>query len=426
MKKILIVSARHLKENPYREISLVDAFRKHNYIVTFIFPSRNLNKNGYKKEIVNDFYFKKFHIKFVSSYLEMASAIFHNDIILFGSWKQYNKFAKLARTLGKTVLNFNSTSGLDHWGHGVDYSLIKGRFSKRYFIFLQVNQKNNVKIPESKIIITGSIIHIYPTYLKKSIQHNDFIKKYGVSKPIAVLFPKAIGGMEKKVPTWFKNWPPQKCYQYCEQLNIKYKEIIEQLTSNGFDVIVKLHPTAYTEYLTTYNKESKYWKQFSNIKILEADDTYSCYLNMTVGIGITTHSALDTGYYKKPFIYVDSDKFEIPKNNRVFQIQKLTSLPIGPSSHWNKENICLNQWFPSWLGFYCTIDNLKLTLNDIKNNPNTISQEQHEMFMDEFWGGAYNDPVSTIVHETKKIKALKINRSVSQAKFFLKDLLSKW
>ena len=66
----------------------------------------------------------------------------------------------------------------------------------------------------------------------------------------------------------------------------------------------------------------------------------------------------------------------------------LCALPPGPSSDWHKTKGAepINPWFPSWLGYYASVQELQEILLDKIQEP--INEEDRKRFINEFW---YND-----------------------------------
>ena len=404
LRSILLVSARFQKENLYREIALKHIFEKRGIDVKFFLPSRKLNRNGYTDEIVNDTIFKNENARYITSIRQFIKNINKCDAVVFGSWKQYSDIAEIARRKGKMTINFNSTSGLDHWPHSVDYALVKGHFSKRFMLYVQQNLPGHGNLTEDRIHVLGSIIHDAPDYLQQDhfADREAFFRKYNLEleKPLAILFPKGIGTQRAKISMMFREWDSIKCQDWCNRLSQKYKEICTSSNKAEFNLIVKMHPTAYTSYMTNYSDEYKFWSEIKEVSILDVSDTYECYRYMDVGLGVNTHAALDTAYYGKPFIFIDSEEFELPQLPQ-FDFSEIWNMPFGPSSHWDSTPLGLiNPWCPSWLGYYSNIKNLKDLLISLDFSKENIEQSHREIFVKEFWHKNDGKTAERIVDKT--------------------------
>ncbi|RMD56037.1 MAG: hypothetical protein D6828_04340, partial [Nitrospirae bacterium] len=386
MKPLLIISGRYLKENPYRELRLKESFEKHGYEVVLALPSRAINANGYPNEVKDDAVFRRAGAVWLSSEDDYKRYMAKSYCVIFGSWKSYEPLTEMAHMLGKPVLNFNTTSGLDYWPHGVNRGCVKGPFSKRHLLYLQEVLPNYGSLDEKDIIITGSIIHEhYESAKPVDMSYEEFIRYYGLDpiKPVVVFFPKGIGSFRRFIDAWFPAWSEEKRDAYNQWFLDKYAEICFYVKEANCNLIVKMHPTAYTSYLTRSDEEYAYWSRFPWVKVLKPEHTYACYKHATCGIGVNTHSSLDMGYYNKPFIYVDSDLIEQPKHP-VFHVNHLCSLPKGPSSHWHEEpSESVNPRFPSWLGYFCRAKELPTLLNGEVQKP--IPHKYWRMFVEEFW-----------------------------------------
>ena len=400
-KSILFVSGRYVVENPYRELRLKELFESRGKEVLFALPSRNLNQQGYPDSIKLDPVFKVAGAKWLDSVLDFKNWLKDCDGVLFGSWKSYGLLAQMARSSGKAVLNFNSTSGLDHWVHGVSYSCVKGPFSKRQILYYHEQLSGYGNLKKEQIIITGSIIHeryaVNGITSYNKMNREEFCHNYNLDPllPIVVLLPKGIGSLMKKIPRWFPDWDEKKCSAYNEWFLKKYANICKLVNEAECNLIVKMHPSAYASYLSKTNEEYDYWKRFPWVRVLAPEHVHQCYVNCDFGVGINTHSALDFGFFGKPFIYVDSDQIEPPPQLQ-FHINDLCDLPPGPSSEWSKNpRSHINPWFPSWLGFFSRVKDLPELVNGNLNFQ--ITPEDRDRFIREFWYKADGQSANRIV-----------------------------
>jgi len=232
------------------------------------------------------------------------------------------------------------------------------------------------------------------------MDRETFHQHYQLSpeKSTVVLFPKGIKVLEDKIDMWFSDWTIRDREDMKERYRNKYQEIINGVIEAECNLLIKMHPSAYASYRTRSEHEYQFWTQFPGIRILKPEDTYYCFEHLDFGLGINTHSALDLGYFGKPFIYVDSHEFQIPE---ILRINQLTELPPGPSSHWNKGGINeVNPWFPSWLGHYSKVEDLPTLLN----NPGAkiINPVEQKNFIKEFWYSSDGKASDRIVDGVKK------------------------
>ncbi|MFA4826224.1 MAG: hypothetical protein WC593_13820 [Methanoregula sp.] len=388
MKRILIVSGRYQTENPYRELAIKRQFEASGYETVFALPDRTINEHGYEEGEITHNLCKKYGAVIIHSPQDFKQQVRLCDAVLFGSWKTYGSLAKIARTVGRPVLNFNSTSGLDHWPHYVDCAFVKGPFSKRQILYFQNIIQGYGNLRENQIIVTGSVAHEQEQTAKRDalpITKDEFCDFYNfdASRPIITFFPKGIGSFAQKVGTWFKDSTSAKKQEYNDQFIKKYFEICKSVRDSDCNLLIKMHPTAYVSYKCKTDDEYAFWQKIPWAKILDPIHTYDCYRHTDCGIGINTHSSLDLGYFGKPFIYVDSDRFT-PPDAVQFHINHLCSLPLGPSSHWDNVPLTqVNPWFPSWLGLFSRIENLSYVLKT--ELPLKIPEVQKNRFISEFW-----------------------------------------
>ena len=393
MKRIFIISGRYILENPYRELQLKSHFEARGFEVIFGLPGRKLNANGYTEEVKDDRVYWDAGAVWLETEQDYRRWLSICDGVLFGSWKSYDHLADIARSEGKPVVNCNTTSGLDHWPHNVDYALVKSPFMKKILLYLQKKLPNYGNLRESHIVVTGSIIHEHykgRAVFDQSIRSRDsFCEYYNLdpNRPIVLLFPKGIGSFYKKLKAWFPDWDNGKRENYNKKVSDKYVEICNAVNKAGCNLVIKMHPSAYTSYMSRKDDEYAYWSQFPWARVLVPQHTYACYHYGDCGIGILTHSAMDMGYFNKPFIYVDSHEIETPQAPP-FHVSHLCALPPGPSSDWHKTKGAepINPWFPSWLGYYASVQELQEILLDKIQEP--INEEDRKRFINEFW---YND-----------------------------------
>src|SRR3990172_6890204 len=390
MKRIFIISGRYILENPYRELQLKSHFEALGFEVIFGMPGRKLNANGYTEEAKEDRVYWDAGAVWLETEQDYRRWLRICDGVLFGSWKSYDQLAEIAGSEGKPVVNCNTTSGLDHWPQNVDYALVKSSFMKRVVLYLQKKLPRYGTLRESHIVVTGSIIHEH--YKGRAIfdpsirDRTTFCERYNLdpNRPVVVLFPKGIGSFHKKTEAWFPDWDNSKREHYNKKMMDKYASICNAVKNANCNLIIKMHPSAYTSYMSRKDDEYAYWSQFLWARVLIPQHTYACYLYGDCGLGILTHSALDMGYFNKPFIYVDSHEIEKP-SAPPFHLNHLCALPPGPSSHWHQTDGAkpVNPWFPSWLGYYSSVDELPEILNEKIQNP--IPEEDRKRFINEFW-----------------------------------------
>jgi len=430
LKRIFLISGRYLLENPYRELKLKRLFEKKGIDVIFGLPSRKINAFGYTDNVKNDQIFNTGEAVWLDSKRDYLKYLLRSDAVLFGSWKSYLPLTEMAQAMGKPVVNFNTTSGLDHWPHGANYVCVKGPFSRRQMLYLQdkLSQKGSVR--EDHVVITGSIIHEgYQSDGGASpdcLSREAFYEYYHLDpkRPTVIFFPKGIRTFERKISVWFPRWSDQQRAAYNRWFLDKYAQICNAVLETGCNLIIKMHPTAYAAYMTHTHQEYEYWQKFPWANVLAPEHTYACYEYAACGIGINTHSALDLAYFSKPFIYVDSDQIE-PPPAITFHINHLCALPPGPSSHWESSPLeSVNPWFPSWLGYFCRASELSDLISD--TGALKISSDHRSQFIEEFWYKADGKSSERIAEAVVQYVDSLMERPKIRPSVFLRKLLVRY
>ncbi len=384
LKKILLLCGRQLKENRFRELAIKHALENRGVEVRFAVSGRQINRNGYDREDVADAVFRREKTLFLENEWEFRTHMRGCDAVLFGTWKSYQPLVEMARSEGRPTLNYNENGGGDHWPSGVDHCLLRSPWSRRLMYYHQEMMKYERLLTPEQITITGSVMHERVIGEAAALGKEPFCRYYGLdpSRPIAVLFPKGVGAQSKKTPLWFPGWSEKQVDGYNQWFLDKYGEICERVREAGWQLLLKMHPTAYTSYWCKSDEEYAYWQRYPWIKVLEPQHTYDMFRHMDVGLSVTSHAAMDLGYFGKPCLFIDSDLIEPPKLP-MFHIRHLCEIPLGPSSHWHTTPDTGNPWFSSWLGGFCRASELPERLNDPAFLQ--VSEKDWQTFVGEFW-----------------------------------------
>jgi hypothetical protein len=413
LKKILLVSGRSLSENPHRELRIKHLLEQKGVEVVFIVPGRFFNKSAPDHDIVAN-----------SPLLQAEGAVFINgeydfrvqmrgcQVVAFSSWRGYLPLTRIAQSEGRPTINFMGATGVDHWTHGVERCLVSSQFIKEMLEFVHENL-GDPRTPPDQIRVVGSIQYEYPEDHEYGnlADRAAFIDHYGMNpkRPIVVLFPKGIQSFHSKLHIWFPDWDTERVDTYNQRVLDKYGEICHKVREADCNLLIKMHPSAYASYKCMKEEEDKYWKQYPWAKVVLPEHSQYMFQHADVGIGITTFSALDMGYFGKPFIYVDSDIIDPPSIPEFSIIQQSKLIP-GPSSHWHSTPLTSNPWFHSWLGAACRVEDLPEYLQDPKSSM-PIPARDHRAFIKEFW---YSDD------------GLASERIVDEILSFSAEMLSAW
>ncbi|MBF0628534.1 MAG: hypothetical protein HQL91_09995 [Magnetococcales bacterium] len=406
LKKVLLIAGRYRAENPYLELAVKRRLEAHGIQVILGLPTRAINPACFPDEIRNDPVFQNEGARFLESVGDFVRAMRGCQLVLFSSWKGYAALEQWAAHLGRLTMDFNALVGLDHYGVGRDLCLIKSPVVHRLLLNNPTWWATRPPLPQH-IRMTGSILYEDPEGLASRhgmADRQTFCRHYGFDpeRPIAVLFPKAIIGFRKKVRIWFKDWTETQIDEYNQWFLDHYLAIAQAAKESGCNFMVKLHPSSYASYWCRAEEEYDYWNQYPWIKILDTIHTHPMFHHMDVGLGINTHSAMDTAYFGKPFIYVEADRATLPSLPGFHAKEHGCTLHPGPSSHWHENPTEYpNPWFSSWLGYSARLHELPALLR----NPATyrINPEHQQRIIAEFWhrndGGASAQIVQEVMNE---------------------------
>ncbi|MEO5347313.1 MAG: CDP-glycerol glycerophosphotransferase family protein [Magnetococcus sp. YQC-9] len=381
------LSGRHLLENPYRELIIKRQLEQRGVEVKFAVPGRGLNQSTPPELIEKDEVLRREGAFPIRNEEGFRRAMRGCQMVVFSTWRSYLPLAQMARAEGRLTINFCATAGLDHWTHGVERCLIRSRFIARQFRFLEQNERYVVP-SDDQLRIVGSIQYEYPPEHRpfEFADREAFCRYYDLDpmRPIAVLFPKGIELFHKKVALWFPNWDKSQVDKYNQWFLDAYAAICHQAREARCNLLVKMHPSAYASYKCDVSNDMQFWQNHPWIRVLDVGHTLSMYRHMDVGVGINSHSALDTALFNKPFVYVDSD-IPQPPDTHGFKSIELSLLPPGPSTHWHTNPQKVNPWFWSWLGAFSRVGKLGALLDDPVRTL-SIRTEDRQAFIDEYWG----------------------------------------
>jgi hypothetical protein len=373
--RVLIVAAKNIRENPFRHLSLVDALRERGAQPSLALLGESLSSFGYAAEDAGSPVLAGVEVFYANRLADFRRLARQADAVMFGFWRDNKTLVRLALALGKLVVEVDTASGLDDWSFGSHAALLKGDFSRR------ISQTNYAgRYPEMAIVTTGSIAHDLPS-AQALPDREVFCAHYGLdpSRPVAALFPKGIKVFEDKLKLWFG----EKGEEYNAWYLSRYCAICHAVRDAGMNLVIKLHPSAYASYRTRRDHEYHFWEDFPWGAVLEPEDTYACYQHVGVGLSVVSHSALDFGYFRRPFVYVDVDQAPMPDRVNDNLRKGRCALPPGPSLHWEAGPYDKPVHFPSWVGAACRAEDLAdLLASGGYDDPD---QAHYDRFITEFW-----------------------------------------
>ncbi len=381
---LMIVSARFQKENTWREVSLLEHFLSLNIPARFCLCSTSVSSYGYPLEYKEIALARGYTwIDSAKEFLRLAAG---STAVICGSWKDYFPLLLKVRLRGRPVIVFNSTSGLDNWSYAANFSVAKSDFCVRQEFHLLRPYARSV-FPTDHISSCGSFAHARADRLVTVRNRDEFCRHFGLGPEakIAVLFPKSIGGYEKKIAVWFPHWRREEVRDYAERFIQSYRELIAAGERAGMAVFVKMHPMAYASIKCEESEELRFWKSLvPPERIIASEHTYDFFTHMDVGLGIQTHASIDCAYFRKPFVYYRSAEFE-PPANKAFHLNGLTALPLGPSAEWRTKPREI-QWIPNWTGFYAESETVDAILERTLREP--LPEADYDAIIQEYWGAS--------------------------------------
>jgi hypothetical protein len=372
---VLIVATKNIRENPFRHLALVSALRAQGAQASLALLGKSLSTFGYAPADAESPLLGDTEVFYVNRLADYRRLVRRADALMIGFWRDNKTLVRLALALGKLVTEVDTVSGLDDWSFGGHALLLKGEFLRR------ISQATYAgRYPEMAFVATGSIAHEVPSS-QPLLDREAFCARYGLdpSRPVAVLFPKGIKVFEDKLKLWFK----EKGEAYNAWYLGRYRAICRAVRDAGLNLAVKLHPAAYASYRTQRDHEYRFWEEFPWAAILEPEDAYICYRHAGVGLSIVSHSALDFGYFRRPFVYVDVDQAPMPDSINNHLRKGNCALPPGPSRQWEAGTYDKPAHFPSWVGAACRAEDLAdLLANSGYDDPDPA---HYDRFIAEFW-----------------------------------------
>lgn len=403
LKKILLVTGQYLYEDPYREIRIKRMFEKRGIKVLLAVPTRAICRAAAADGVVeNDPVFKENGARLFNDEYDFGLLLRGCQLVLFSTWKSYRRLTDIAKAQGRLTISFNSTTGMDGWDIGVDLALIQSPFNKKIIQWDHENFHSHSSLSDNLKIVGSVHYENQENFQLGSLSDRKFFcQLYGLDpgNRIAVLFPKGIGSFRYKSKLWFPDWSDEQIDQYNQKLIDKYRAICEKIRQTDCQLLVKMHPSSYASYLCKSDEEYAFWSTVPGIRILKPEHTLAMFHHLNVGLSVTSHIAMDLGYFKKPCIFVEPDTIKSPDNIRFDYIRRV-NLPKGPSHQWDKMGETPeNPWFSSWLGTYSTIEDLPEQIADFEKGL-TLRKDHIEIFVREFWHRNDGKTSERILEET--------------------------
>jgi hypothetical protein len=393
---VLIVSCRLLRENPCRELMVRDALRARGLDADLATVGRGLSGLGYTPAdlAAHPALAEGPH---VASLRDFWGLVRRYHAVLLDAWKSSIPLAEIAHIAGLVVFDHDGGGGFDHYPLKSDASFFKGPAAERVFQFWATPgwSPSPVKIRSRRTVITGGIVH--ERWRPGPLGGRDeFLRRHRLDpgRRTALFFPKGIRIFEDKLNGWFKEGGTAANDWYLRTTD----RIVRAVDKADFNLVVKLHPSAYASYRTDADREYHFWTRYPRAAVLAPNDTYSAYAYADVGLSIVSHAVLDVAYHLRPFIYVDSAEAPLPAKLMYWTTPGLCTLPVGPSAGWQTPPARHpNPYFASWIGAYCTSAELQSTLAEGRYRDE--DPDHYRAFNHEFWLGADGRAAERIANE---------------------------
>jgi hypothetical protein len=385
--RVLIVATKNVRENPFRHLSLVDALRERGAQPSLVLLGKSLSSFGYASADVESPLLGDAEVYYVDRLADYRRLARRADAVMLDIWRDNKTLVRLSLALGKLVVEVDTVSGLDGWSFGSHALLLKGEFLRRMYQTTYAE-----RYPGMEYVATGSIAHDLPAP-QRLPDREEFCARYGLdpSRSVAVFFPKGIKVFEDKLKLWFG----EKGEEYNAWYLDRYRAICHAVRDAGMNLVIKLHPSAYASYRTRRDHEYHFWEDFPWGAVLEPEDTYACYRHGGVGLSVVSHSVLDFGYFRHPFVYVDVDKAPMPDSVNNLLRKGNCALPPGPSRHWEAGSYDKPVHFPSWVGAACRAEDLADLL--ASGDYDDLNPAHYDRFIAEFWHKADGQSAARIV-----------------------------
>ena len=378
--RIAIIIGRKIIDNIDREIVLYNLLKRSCKDLHILIPGNKISYASLDNKDINKFHQTNYIIFNSLEEFKNISADF--DIFLIASWRDYSPLVLHLRSKRKKIIIYSDAGGIDFWDMGANLLLFK---SLANILVYQDGGRNLIKNIYkqflTKKIITGSLRYEYVNneYEKKIILDN---------KKLIVFFPKCFSNLRSKIEHWFPSKTQYWYDNYITSVKSDYAKISKEIQKNNNCLLfVKLH-YGYSDLKFSKKNDlsdKNFWKQIG-VKIYDGDER-ELFKNLSIGIGVESHSAIDVNYHNKPFIYV-KPSFQSKPAQRGFDLGKIFKLKkINPVGFGKVEQDIIDLkscWLPYWYGKMTDICNLNECIEKIlKTKSENIFLQDIQKF---YWG----------------------------------------
>ena len=304
---ILIFTPYFYPGHEKRDINIVREFIKNNFNVVYAVPTERIQSYsfpGYPEFYKNDPDFLSINTFWFHKRYDFFKKIDDVDVVLTGTIRGASDIMTYIKKTGKHLIQHQDIGGFINSHSFPDLYCVRGEWHKQRLM-------KYLSFPENKIRITGCV-QFDPARPDNKTTYSklDFCKKYNLNP-------------NKKIAVWLPSSPANHS-PYYKQL---YKDVIQKIkTSDGFQVIIKGHPSDYSGHkrdrnYSTINEPS--WKILSpDTPICQLEDSYHCFRFCDVGVSEGSSVSMEFPLFHKPFIYVNFQESLLPSG-----IENIVKIP---------------------------------------------------------------------------------------------------
>jgi hypothetical protein len=345
---IFLFLTRSNHDNIDKDFIFAAALRRSSFDIKLFYISQDYYKDGYDDQDISVLCKKyKLTCHKVDDQAMFLSILDKNmpKLIVFSQNRILKKLIPICKILNIKTITYSSYASCDHLYCGEDFMFVRSEFIKKhnYNIYRHLRKKNMQKT----IKVTGCLSKLNTNDIKIN---NKFSKNN--SSKIVGFHPKDIDLFSLRVKTWFKFRTKIWRNNYVEKLDALYQNISTELQVRGYNVFETSHPSA------THINDSRYGNE-----LISQQHKNELIMKSNFGISVTSSISMEYAYYKKPFLFVDSQSVYRPKYkswNYKKAIEQASTI-----DNIDKRNL----WVPNWVGEYLhQADQLHLVEGSLCNN----------------------------------------------------------
>ncbi|HLD83123.1 MAG TPA: hypothetical protein VI976_04160 [Candidatus Omnitrophota bacterium] len=214
-----------------RYFRLVKILRERGFSVDFCIFTQEMNKRreitfpGIPKERLSLPQFRSLDAKAINSFHELFLRLLKANIVVKGTGKGLIETGKVISLLNLPLMEIADIGDSYAFYHNADIFVISGEAFKENIVNI------NRDVPKERLVIAGDMRFDSACEVVSESQKEDFYKRYKLDS--SRKFVVFCSGAFQRMDEWSKEI---------------HKRIVEILKDNGFQVIVRLHPSDYAGY----------------------------------------------------------------------------------------------------------------------------------------------------------------------------------